>query len=229
MLCSEEFLEDELETIKSIFYNNGYPEGIVRRTIQRKIDHFNQGPPLVQAPEKYPVYLRLPYIGQMSDHHRKKITNIISRTYHSVNPRVIFTSKTMLPSSIKDVLPSHERSQPIYLFKCSCESTYVGRTNQRLSSRIRQHIPSKVEKTLGSRAGSAPETVSSAIANHLIQNTECGKNFEKQMFTILCHGRSHFHLQALEALNISLRKPPLCQQKKFVHSMILFKHLGSGL
>ena len=229
MLCSEKFLEDELQTIRSIFYNNGYPEGIVRRTMRNKVDSFHQRPPPVQKPEKCPVYLRLPYIGQVSDCYRKKITNAIVRCYYAVNPRVIFTSRSMLPSSIKDVLPSHEKSHLIYLFRCSCDSTYVGRTNQRLSSRIQQHIPAKIEKILGSSSKCATESTPSAIANHLLKNIDCGHKFNRQMFTILCHGRSYFHLQALEALNISLRRPPLCQQKKFVHSMMLFKHLGTGM
>ena len=41
----------------------------------------------------------------------------------------------------KDVLPSNQLSNLIYEFECwSCKSRYVGRTAQRLSSRIRQHV-----------------------------------------------------------------------------------------
>ena len=109
----------------------------------------------------------------------------------------------------------------------SCDSAYVGRTNQPLSTRIRQYIPLKVENTLGSSAKPS-DPPSSSIAEHLVNNPNCGKNFCRQMFTVICHGQTFFHLQALEALNISIRKPVLCQQKKFVHSL-LFKHLGSGL
>ena len=217
--------------VKSILYNNSYPEAIVRRTIDRKIETFKKTTEdiVVEQPAKTPVYLRLPYIGQLSDHFRKKITTAIKRCYDKVNPRVILTSRVMLPSSVKDVLPAHERSHLIYLFTCSCESAYVGRTNQRLSTRIRQHIPPKLEKTLGSNMNMSQDPLSSSIAEHLVKNPECGKNFCSQMFTIIGRGRSFFHLQALEALNISIRRPVLCQQKKFVHSLAFFKHLGTGL
>lgn len=228
MLCSDEFLEVELNTIRSIFQANGYPMTFVRRTMERKIEHFHQVLPSAKTPSKCPVYLRLPYIGKISDCYRGKITETITRCYFAVNPRVIFTSRPMIPSSTKDTLPSHQRSNLIYLFKCSCDSTYVGRTNQRLSDRIRQHVPRKVQSILGSNM-KTKDLPPSAIANHLLQNPECGRKFKSEMFTIITHGRTFFHLQALEALNISVRKPPLCQQKKFVHTMLLFKHLGSGM
>ena len=44
--------------------------------------------------------------------------------------------------TFKDVLPSQHQSNLIYEFECrNCVSRYVGRTAQRLSSRIRQHVP----------------------------------------------------------------------------------------
>jgi hypothetical protein len=231
MLCSDEFLEVELTNIKSIFNKNGYPDKLVSRTIVRKIDNFRQVTPSTpeEEEEQIPVYLRLPYIGTVSGCYRQKITTAVTACYKRVKPRIIFTSRPMLPSSTKDTLPSHQRSNLIYLFKCGCESTYVGRTHQRLSSRIREHIPLWLEKILGSPSTRSLEPAKSAVANHLMKNTKCAKNFTKDMFTILVHGRSSFHLSALEALNISSRRPPLCRQKKFVHSMLLFKHLGTGL
>ena len=148
--------------------------------------------------------------------------------YQRANHRIILTSKPMLvlPSSIKDALPTHQRSNLIYLFKCSCDSTYVGRTHQRLSKRIRDHIPVWLEEMLGSRQTKALNPSDSAVANHLMKNIRCSK---KEMFTISVHGRTSFHLCALEALNISARRPPLCRQKHHVKSMLLFKHLGTGL
>ena len=227
-LCSPLFLEAEVDKIKSIFRDNGYPERLVTTTIQRKIEDFQSNNPPTEAPEKCPVYLRLPYIGPVSEHYRKKISSTIAGCYPKVKPRVILTSKPMLPSSIKDVLPTHQRSNLIYKFQCSCDSTYVGRTNQRLETRIRQHIPRWFEKDISS-GELVPRSPSSAIAEHLAKDVKCGKAYNSQMFSIICHGRSPFHLQALEALNISVQRPPLCKQKKFVYSMLLFKHLSTGL
>ena len=198
-----------------------------RSWIQGMVDSYQQ--PQEPAEAKCPVYLRLPFLGKVSDHYRRRIRKVVTDCYPDVNPRIILTSRPMLPASTKDVLPSHEQSNLIYLFKCSCDSTYVGRTHQRLNTRIRQHIPVWFEKALKSPKPFPKTIPSSSIAEHLGNNVECGKAYNKSMFSMLWRGRSPFHLQTLEALAISVRRPPLCKQKKFVYSFSLFKHLSSGL
>ena len=58
--------------------------------------------------------------------------------FFSVEPRVIFTTRQLLPATKKDVLPSYRDSNVIYQFVCHCDSQYVGRTSQRLEERIKQ-------------------------------------------------------------------------------------------
>ena len=56
------------------------------------------------------------------------------------SPRGLFwhlVEKTFSPS------PQHSSSL-IYFFRCVCGLQYIGRTNQRLDSRIKQHIPTKI-------------------------------------------------------------------------------------
>ena len=43
------------------------------------------------GPDKCPILLKLPYIGVESKLIEKKIMDITSKTYHAVNPRVLFT------------------------------------------------------------------------------------------------------------------------------------------
>ncbi len=178
------------------------------------------------GPAKCPVYLKLPYIGPTAELYRKKITDTVTKCYFAVKPRIIFSSKPILRSSTKDFLPTHSRSNLIYMFKCCCDSTYVGRTSQRLENRILQHVPKSTQKILG-KSPSPPTSIStqSAIAEHLLKNQNCGRNFSTAMFTIVDRGRSPFHLQILEALHISTKRPELCRQKKFVYTTVLFKHL----
>ena len=220
-ICSPELLDEEIKEIAKIFLNNGYPETLVWSTIDSKTKHFRNPSAPVEGPPRCPVYIRLPYIGTLSQMYKKRITDAVRRCFYSVNLRVILTSKPILQSAVKDVLPSMNRSNLVYLFSCCCESKYVGRTSQRLQSRIKQHIPKNILKVLGTNKKPKSKP-SSAIAQHLLKNISCGKQYQPSMFTIIGNGRSKFHLQVLEALHIVGMDPLLCRQKEFVYSMLLF-------
>ena len=58
----------------------------------------------------------------------------------SINPRVLFTSKSILPIAHKHVVPATKKSNVIYEFQCHCDSRYVGHTSQRLENEITQHV-----------------------------------------------------------------------------------------
>ena len=100
MICSEKHLPEEIDAIKEIFSNNGYPSWLVANTIDKKINQFQMCSEPVYGPKKCRVYIRLPYIGSNSDLYRRKITNVVSRCYGAVTPQVMFTSKSIfaLPS-----------------------------------------------------------------------------------------------------------------------------------
>ena len=52
-----------------------------------------------------------------------------------------FTTWASFLSIHKDVLPIFQQSNLIYKFQCVCNTTYIGRTSQRLEVRIKQHVP----------------------------------------------------------------------------------------
>ena len=95
----------------------------------------------------------------------------------------------------------------------------------RLQDRINEHVPPNVRKTISQNLPIPPRKLvhSSAIAEHLLNNPGCGKNYHQDMFEILAHARSPFHLSILESLYITYFKPILCKQKQFVYSTVLFK------
>ena len=90
------------------------------------------------------MYLHIPGIGNVSMRFEKQITSAVKRCFFSVEPRVIFNTRQLLPAIKKDVLPSHHHSNVIYQFLCHCDSRYVGRTSQRLEERIKQHVPKSI-------------------------------------------------------------------------------------
>ena len=118
----------------------------------------------------------------------------------------------------------------VYKFKCECGSCYVGRTNQRLGNRIKQHVPSVIRnKTRPSRQ--QPERLcrssqfiscDSAVGKHLLSNKSCAETYSDDNFRILYKCRSAFQLKVMEAIYIKLNDPDLCQQKEFVFQQSLF-------
>ena len=154
----------------------------------------------------------------MSAIYRQKIIDSISRCYTTASPRVILTSRPILTTAAKDILPTLKRSNIIYQFTCHCERRYVGRTTRRLLSRVEEHVPVYV------RTNTKPEkSPTSAIGKHLRSSQQCLNNYSNDQFLILARGRNDFHLSVLEALHIMDIKPNLCVQKKFVYSTLLFK------
>ena len=135
MICSKGKLSSELDNIRSIMAENGYPDHVVNSSITRKIRNFRRPPSY--GPKKCPVYLHLPWLGAISARFEKQVASAVQRCYFSVEPRVVFTTRQLLPASKKDVLPASQQSNIVYEFSCHCDSQYVGRTSQRLQNRIK--------------------------------------------------------------------------------------------
>ena len=58
MICSKIKLQHELENIRSILWNNEYPESIIQASVSTKIALFNHKPK--QGPQKPPVHFEAP-------------------------------------------------------------------------------------------------------------------------------------------------------------------------
>ena len=93
--------------------------------------------------------------------------------------------------------------------------TYVGKTTQRLSERIKQHIPPNIATRKSNQADSA-------ILAHIRNKPACVPTNAQERFRILARARSSYHLDILEAMYIRSLEPSLCAQKEFVKSLTLF-------
>ena len=142
MICSKNKLDQELGKIRSILLENSYPERVINSVFKRKLQQLNSNP--VHTVKKCPVYLHIPWIGNVSMKFEKQITPAVKRCFFSVEPRAIFNTRQLFPAIKKNVLPSHHHSNVIYQFVCQCDSRYVGRTSQRLEERIKQHVPRSI-------------------------------------------------------------------------------------
>ena len=146
MICTKRRLNGEIEQIKKILLDNGYPKNVINTQITKKIAQFS----ILKrfGPEKYPVYLRVSWIDKPSTNLKKEVKTAVESCYGSVSTRLVFTSKRMLPVARKNVLSITQKSLVIYEYKCHCNSRYVGRTSQQLQDRIKQHVPQWLRQQL---------------------------------------------------------------------------------
>ena len=115
MICTKRRLNEEMEQMKKILLDIGYPKNIINTQITKKNAQFST---LKQfGPEKCPVYLRVPWIGKPSTNLEKEVKIAVKSCYGSVSTRLVFTSKRMLPVARKDVLPAIQKSFVIYEYK----------------------------------------------------------------------------------------------------------------
>ena len=80
------------------------------------------------GPEKCPVYLKLPWIGNVSSKFENQINKAITSCFYAVKPRVVYNTRVMLPSAKKDSVPTTQKSCVVYELSCRCEARYVGCT-----------------------------------------------------------------------------------------------------
>ena len=139
MIFTKRRLSGEMERIKKILLDNGYLKNIVNTQIVEETAQFSTLKRF--GPEKYPVYLRVPWIDKPSTNLKKKLKTAIENCSGSVDNRLVFTSKRMLPLARKDVLPTTQKSFVVCESKCHCDSQCVGRTFQCQQDHIKQHVP----------------------------------------------------------------------------------------
>ena len=123
MICTKRRLNGEIERIKKILLDNGYPKNVVNAQIAEKIAQFSTLKRF--GPEKCPVYLRVPWIGKPYINLGKEVITAVESCYGFVITSLVFTSKRMLPAARKDVPPTTQKSLVIYQYKCLCDSRYV--------------------------------------------------------------------------------------------------------
>ena len=212
-VCSTSKLNDEIDYIKRMLCDNGYPEEIVQRIIMTTLK--NDLKRRVNEDEDQPtVVLRLPYIGNLMSRFEKKITTSVSNCYANVKLRLIPRTTRLFNASNKDAIPITSRSNVVYRYTCHCGSGYIGKTKRRLDIRIGEHEPASIVNE---------KDEDSSIAEHLVNNPECLENYSRRRFSVMAYARNDYHLKMLEAIYITCYRPNLCAQKNFVFTLQLYR------
>ena len=220
-ICSPSTLDDEIDKIKEVLQSNGYPEDLVAKTIESHREKLTT--PKVCGPQRCPVPIKLPFLGTTSSKCERELKVMTRRCFYSVEPRVIFTSKPILSHVLKDHIPVNDTSLVIYQFQCCCESNYVGKTKRRLTDRIKEHIPACVKKHYTKTPNTdyknnitlVRAAAKSSVAQHLLENKNCGLKLSECNFTIIRKCRSTFEMDVFETVFIASKEPTLCKQREF--------------
>ena len=168
------------------------------------------GSNLLQNLAKCPVYLKLPWIGNISLKFENKIKSFVKYYFRAVEPRVSFSIRKILPSIHKDTVPSIQLSMVVYEYVCRCDCRYVGRTSLLLEERFNQHVPNFIrrkqqqtkilpKRVCKIRSITTQQQCALAIELYLMQNPDCATQYSNDQFSILAKARSVFHLSVLKA------------------------------
>ena len=213
-ICTPSLLSAELKTLEKLFLKNGYPTHVVDRLMKTTL---KPKPPYF-GPKACPVYIRLPWVGvRASSQFEERIRQAIKPAYYTCETKVVFTSRPMFKTCVKDPLPTHQLSNVIYLFQCRCDCRYVGKTTQHLATRIKQHVPATLRSN---------RTNLSAIGEHILSHQACEAEFDPAKFKVLCKARNKVILDILEPLFIAKLQPELCKQLEFVKKLHLFRSVN---
>ena len=225
-ICSPNNLEQELLNVATILEANCYPKSLVNKIIEIQRNKLNKTPTFGPVVDHVPIVLE--FRGKSSYQLERCLKLAVKNCYHSASPRTIFTSKPMISSISKDPIPFDDTSMVIYQFKCCCDNSYVGKTKRRIKARIREHVPKCVKDFIQNPSGDYKDNIKlcraagrSSITQHLLENKQCGINYNDNYFTILNKSKSEFELKILEAVYINLLAPSLCKQLEHDFTTIL--------
>ena len=163
-------------------------------------------------------FMRLLWIGTVSDRFRREIEHTIRKACPLLKPVVCFTTRYAFSGIYKDRLPATCQSLVIYWYKCCCDQQYVCKMSQVLAERIKRHIPAKWR---GSKVVQKIYCNDSAVTGHLKENLACIWPDLESPFEILIRARNKQQMGVLEALFIRSISPGLCKQSDYVRTLEL--------
>ena len=164
------------------------------------------------------ICLYVPYKGDLPlNSLKQRLSTAVKQTFNAAQLQVIAQPRPLPTPSVKDQLPVSATSHCLYKFKCSCECTYLGRTDRKLSDRISEHIPKWVKAYVATHSNTGNESSkvpASSIAKHLIDTRH--QVDLTNAFNVVMRCTNSKLLKYAEAVAINREKPSLCVQKRLL-------------
>ena len=142
-VCSDYlFFDTEVKFLKNFFTMNGYPMSVFYRVLNKFLnDKFNPVTEMATV-SKQVIYLKFPFLGDLSNSVKRSLLNILNSNYPQVNFRFVFTNTFNVGTLLKEKnsLSFDLCSGLVYLFTCAhCSMRYIGSTNRWFRIRYSEH------------------------------------------------------------------------------------------
>jgi hypothetical protein len=202
-------LHDEVEKLKKIFKNNGYPIKFVDRCILKFFNKIYEKRTPVHTVPKKEVTIMLPFLGMSSYNVKKKLDETYRKLLPFCKLRIIFKTSCRMSSyfSYKDKIPKSLISGVIYKYTCAnCKVSYIGCTARYWEKRLEEHthISALTGKPLSGVQVFAP-------LQH-VKNAKCnpsGPKVTRDDFEILGYEKNKYLLQIKESILIKKDNPEI--------------------
>ena len=133
-ICDSTSKTTELQLLQEVFQANGFPEGLVRKTLSQKPSLPPVEPPSPPDVEP-PKILRLPYVRGVSE--------VIERVCAPLGLKAAFKPMRTLRQClmrVKTTTPQDRRKGVVYEVPCKeCDKRYIGETKRTLKVRLGEH------------------------------------------------------------------------------------------
>ena len=151
-ICSENYLDQEIQLIKNYAAWNGYPKHIVNSIVKRALrDKESNNIKEETTTDTVKIFIDLKFSGNTGDRIVKNCMKKLHKCFKKeVTVKFVLryqTTKLSYFTNTKDKSPFLSQSSVIYKFVCpGCKSCYVGKTDRTLHERTKEHAYAKGNK-----------------------------------------------------------------------------------
>ncbi|CAM0512586.1 unnamed protein product [Fasciola hepatica] len=169
-ICTEDMIDNELRQLKESLTRNAYPDAFIEKHSKPKLIRQTNC-----SAEKLLVTICLPFIRDDINCLLKRPLGsaLAQNKYYAPDLRIIHRTIEIPTPSVKQRSPMYTKSNLIYQFQCSCEATYLGRTERQLRNRVIEYIPNWVQRFV-MQSGS-DQRHNDNVRNHKIPSSAVGR------------------------------------------------------
>ena len=211
-ICSDwEKIHTEINFLKCVLIRNGYPAGIINRSISiflQKLFIKNEKPASV---EKREFVICLPFLGSETLMVKSKLKKLFAAVFPAYKIKIALRAGIKIGSlfNYKDKISSKSRSHVVYKFTCGdCNVTYIGKTIRHFKVRMCEHLG--ISHITGKLRKYNPNQ-DTAIKKHL---RDTGHQCSCDNFEIINRANTDLELLIKESLLINKHNPVLNKQIK---------------
>ena len=148
MICSNYTLwHSEVQKIKNMLMSNGYNKCLIEHKIGDFLNNKMVETNTTSKCEKTKigktiVYLKLPYLGEMSYKVKKSIYSCLKQLKCNSIQLSVYNNYSKLKDHFgyKDSTPKVLKSGVVYKVSCSCSKVYIGETARNFITRCKEHL-----------------------------------------------------------------------------------------